>query len=36
MSSSNEDSTIIKNIEKSKSDNFDFLIKILPNGIKAL
>ena len=33
---SNEDPSIIKSIEKSKSDKFDCLIKILPNGIKAL
>ena len=31
-----EDKSIIKTIEKSKSDNFDCLIKILPNGLKAL
>ena len=31
-----EDPSIISSIEKSKSDNFDCLIKILPNGIKAL
>ena len=30
------DSSIIKSIEKAKSDTFDCLIKILPNGIKAL
>ena len=33
---STEDKSIIKSIEKSKSDKFDCLIKILPNGIKAL
>ena len=31
-----EDPSIINSIEKSKSDNFDCLIKILPNGLKAL
>ena len=31
-----EDPSIIRSIEKSKSDKFDCLIKILPNGIKAL
>ena len=31
-----EDPSIITSIEKSKSDKFDCLIKILPNGIKAL
>ena len=37
MSSLNEeDPSIIKDIEKSKSDKFDCVIKILPNGIKAL
>ena len=37
MSSLNEeDPSIIKSIEKSKSDKFDCVIKILPNGIKAL
>ena len=30
------DSSLIKSIEKAKSDTFDCLIKILPNGIKAL
>ena len=30
------DSSIITSIEKSKSDKFDCLIKILPNGLKAL
>ena len=30
------DTSIIKSLEKSKSDKFDCLIKILPNGIKAL
>ena len=29
-------SSIITSIEKSKSDKFDCLIKILPNGLKAL
>ena len=33
---STEDKSIIKSIEKSKSDKFDCLIKILPNGLKAL
>ena len=36
MSSKEEDPSIIKSIEKSKSDKFDCLIKILPNGLKAL
>ena len=37
MSSSYEnDPSIITSIEKSKSDKFDCLIKILPNGLKAL
>ena len=31
-----DDPSIIKSIEKSKSDKFDCLIKILPNGLKAL
>ena len=34
--SSKEEPTIIKNIEKSKSDKFDCVIKILQNGLKAL
>ena len=33
---STEDKSNIKSIEKSKSDKFDCLIKILPNGLKAL
>ena len=36
MSLDKEDPSIIKSIEKSKSDKFDCLIKILPNGLKAL
>ena len=31
-----EHKTLFTNIEKSKSDKFDSLIKILPNGLKAL
>ena len=36
MSNGFQQETIYKNIEKSKSDKFDCLIKILPNGLKAL
>ena len=36
MSLDKEDPSIIKSIEKSKSDKFDCIIKILPNGLKAL
>ena len=34
--SDNKDPSIITSIVKSKSDKFDCLIKILPNGLKAL
>ena len=36
MSLPKEDSSLITTIEKSKSDKFDCIIKILSNGIKAL
>ena len=36
MSNESKPNTLITNIEKSKSDKFDCVIKILPNNLKAL